>query len=380
MSSAPHLPGTVRELFHVPQGNGYFLAHSVGAQPKATAGAIADHYLGPWQQKGGGAWADWLPAIEAFRASMARLIGAEASEICPQPGVSAAMERYLGSLPLPHESGRSVILMSAESFASIGYVATGLQALGYQLRFLPDAAAPDAIESWTNALTDEVAAVIPMHVYSNSGRVAPVADIAAAAHAVRAKCIVDVAQSVGILPVTPRAWGVDAVIGSCVKWLGGGPGAGWLWVPSEVIESLLPRSIGWWSHESPFEMNIRDFRYAPDALRFWGGTPDVAPFVSARIGIETHLAIGSGPSRAHNQALQSAFVERLQPHRPHWRWPTWAKGGTLCIGLGADKEAVAARITEGGFQADFRGDIMRVSFGAWNTADEMEALADSLSA
>lgn len=376
MSSAPILPATVREMFYVPGGAGYFMAHSVGAQPRITAEAMAAHYLGPWQNKAAGAWEDWLPAVHAFRDSLARFIGAVPAELCPQPGVSIALERYLGSLPLPYKAGRRTILLSAESFASIGYVASAAQGLGYVPRFIEGP--PDLLESWTSAMDDDTAIVIPMHVYSNSGRIAPVAEIAEAARQRRVISIVDVAQSIGILPVSPREWGVDAVIGSSVKWLGGGPGAGWLWVPEAVIPDLYPRSVGWWSHEAPFEMNISDFRYAPDALRFWGGTPDIAPFVAARAGIETIAAIGQPAIRSHNQTLQTLFLDAMRGARPDWRWPDHSIGGTICVGLGEDKTRIAALIASANVQADFRQDVMRLSFASWNSADEVTALADLL--
>lgn len=371
MSSAPLLPDTVRAMFHVPKGEGYFMAHSAGLQPRATASAIAAHYLEPWQQKGAGAWEDWLAAVADFRGSLARFIGALISEICPQPGVSAALERYIGSLPLPHEAGRHTILLSSESFASIGYVAAAVRAMGYRTRFIDGP--PDAIASWTGAIDDDTAIVLPMHVYSNSGRIAPVAEIVEALRQTSVLCVVDVAQSIGILPVTPREWGVDALIGSSVKWLGGGSGAGWLWVPEDAIPTLLPRSVGWWSHEAPFEMDIRDFRYAPDALRFWGGSPDIAPFVAAHAGIETIVAIGQPAIRSHNQALQAAFFTVMHEQKPEWHWPDFVMGGTICVGLGAAKDDIAARIADAGFQVDFRNDVMRVSFASWNRPEEVDA-------
>ena len=373
MSGAPILPATVRNMFHLPVGAGYFMAHSVGAQPRITADAMAAHYLTPWQNKAAGAWEDWLAAIESFRDTLARFIGAVPAELCPQPGVSVALDRYLGSLPLPYKSGRRTILLSAESFASIGYVASAAQGLGYVPRFIEGA--PDVIESWTAAMDDDTAIVLPMHVYSNSGRVAPIAEIASAARGRRIITIVDVAQSVGILPVMPHDWGVDALIGSCVKWLGGGPGAGWLWVPEAVITDLHPRSVGWWSHEAPFEMDINSFRYAPNALRFWGGTPDIAPFVAARAGIETIAAIGQPAIRSHNQALQTMFLDVMRGTQPQWGWPHHATGGTICVAVGADKDSIVARLVEANVQADFRNDVMRLSFASWNNAEEVTALA-----
>ena len=44
--------------------------------------------------------------------------------------------------------------------------------------------------------------------------------------------LLDVYQSTGAVPLELEAWGVDAAVGGSVKWLCGGPGAGYLWVRS----------------------------------------------------------------------------------------------------------------------------------------------------
>ena len=48
----------------------------------------------------------------------------------------------------------------------------------------------------------------------------------------------------------------DFIVGSCVKWLSGGPGAGFLWVGEDVIDRCQPQNVGWFSHEDPFEFDI----------------------------------------------------------------------------------------------------------------------------
>ena len=372
------LPVTTRQLFQVPGPGPYFLAHSAGAMTVATSTAIEECYLRPWLEFGGDAWSVWLPLIEDFRASLATIIGGAAHEICPQLNVSAAFEHYLGALP--KDPKRRTILMSDQSFPSLGYVAAKAAAMGYQLTLLPAGSDPGDPAVWAAAISDETAVVLAMHVYSVTGLVAPIAEITKLAHAAGARMVVDVAQSVGILPVAVRPWGVDAAVGSCLKWLSGGPGAGFLWVPERDFAVLEPSSVGWFSHEQPFEMNIRDFRYAPDALRFWGGTPHVAPFVAAKAGIDIVLSIGVNLIRAHNRALQNAFRAALEDQRTSWVWPEGEIGGTLCIVVGDDRAWIDERFAEQGVRADFRGPVLRLSFAAWNDIIEVKKVATLLAA
>lgn len=369
------LPESVRDRFHLPPGAVYLKSHSVGCQPRAAEALFSDRLLAPWRETGE-AWPHWLDAIDQWRAALAGLIGVEARDLCPATNVSAALSRYISALG--QATDRRTILLAPSAFSTIGYVASGLATAGWTTRYLPDDADVRDPAHWQAALDDDVALVIAMHVSSNSGALTDVAAIAAAARARGARCIADCAQSVGVVPVTPGAWDVDAVLGTSVKWLCGGPGAAWLWVGSHDRTALDPMERGWWSHENPFEMDISDFRYAPDARRWWGGTPDVAPFILSMAGIEEIVAIGIDAVRAHNEALQAMLRDILEPRTPQWRWPTGTIGGTLCIDTGADQPRVAEALDRHHLRADFRGTILRMSFHAYSRAEDVEKTAAAL--
>lgn len=370
------LPREVAGRFHLPPGAVYLKSHSVGCQPRGAEALLREKMLRPWAETGE-AWPRWLEAIDAWRAALAGLIEVEARDLCPATNVSAALSRYLSALG--QATDRRTILIAPSAFPTIGYVASGLAAAGWTVRYLPgDTDVRDAA-NWAAALDDEVALVIAMHVSSNSGALADVAGIAAAAHAAGARCIADCAQAVGVVPVTPALWGVDAILGTSVKWLCGGPGAAWLWVAPHDRTALEPAERGWWSHEAPFEMDIGDFRYAPDARRWWGGTPDVAPFVLSTAGIAEITALSVDAVRAHNRALQAMLREALEAKTPQWRWPAGAIGGTLCIDTGADQPRVAAILDAQGVRTDFRGTVLRLSFHAYNGVGDVKKTVAALS-
>jgi len=354
------------DLFEVPGPGPYLLSHSVGCLPRGSRERINSDLLDPWGAQGSDGWGAWLSAIGAFRGAVAELIGGQISEVCPQPSVSVALGTFLSSLK--RERGRDVLLASAHAFPSIGFTMRQLGALGFRLELLPEDRNPVDPQTWADALGPHVAAVVPMHVHSNSGLVSPTAEIAALARAAGAISVVDACQAVGILPVIPRAWGVDALIGSSVKWLCGGPGAGFLWVRHELIEELEPVQVGWFSHADPFAFDIRDFRYADDARRFWGGTPAPAPCVLAASGIETVLGIGQGNILAANRALIAAASEAAGID-----YVMADRGGTLCL-TGADLDAAEAELRALGCRFDRRGQILRLSFHIWNDADQARAI------
>jgi kynureninase len=357
--------------FLTPGPGPYVLTHSVGCLPRAAHGALEAGYLQPWAKRGGNAWPEWLRHIEEFRAALARLFGGAPAEFCPQSNLSSGLVKVLSALPAEPRD-RRVLLAAEESFPSLAYVLDRAARRGWEARFTPHR--PDDLDAWVQALTADVRAVLVTHVHSNSGRVAPAREIARLCAARDILCIVDVAQSAGILPVSFPALGADVVLGSCVKWLCGGPGAGFLWVRPDLVARLEPDDVGWFSHADPFEMDIHSFRYAPDARRFWGGTPSIAPYVVATASLGVIHGLGVEAILAHNRQLIAAFGDALPPA---WRarLPAFPTGGTLCIPLGEHLAQITTSLSAAGVQFDCRGDVVRISFHACNSAEEAVQVA-----
>jgi kynureninase len=365
----------VRSLFHVPGPGPYLLTHSVGCLSKAAELALREQFLEPWGRLGGDAWEQWLAAHEAFRESLAALLGGSAAEYCPQPNLSASLASLLGSLPAPVRA-RRVWVAAEDSFPSLGFVLHQARRLGYELRLIPRRLSPAVTASWAGAITDEVAGALITHVHSNTGARAPVREIAQLCADRGALCIVDIAQSAGIVPLDVSQLGADVVLGSCVKWLCGGPGAGFLWVRSSLIASLDPSQVGWFSHENPFEFDIHSYRHAPDARRFWGGTPTVTPFVTAAASLRVLRDIGSEHIWEHNRRLVAEFIRSL-PDRWRQKLGKPPGGGTLCLDIGDALPLVRTALAECGARFDCRGPVLRLSFHLCNSAAEASAVAQA---
>jgi selenocysteine lyase/cysteine desulfurase len=206
-------------------------------------------------------------------------------------------------------------------------------------------------------------------VHSNTGAVAPVAEIVRLCRAADAISVIDIAQSAGVVPLALDTLDADVVIGSCIKWLCGGPGAAFLWLRPGLAERLTPSAVGWFSHENPFEMDIRSFRYAPGALRFWGGTPSVAPYVCAAASLRVIERIGVRNVFAHNRELVAAFRAAL-PREWQGRIDAGRMGGTICLDVGDQVAPVRERLLAEQARFDVRGTTLRLSFHVFNTVEQ----------
>ena len=366
---------TTQPLFNVPQGL-YLLSHSVGCLPKLAEQSLHERYLSQWQQQGGDAWPLWLGIIDDFCAELGKIIGADGKEICPQSNVSSGLTKYLQALPL--NPSKNVILMHASAFPSMGFVAQALTQVGYEFELIAEQHSPRDLQQWQNQISDKTAVVLITHVHSNTGVLSPVAEISALAHGKQAKVIVDVAQSIGVVPVDVAAWQADCVLGSCVKWLCGGPGAGFMWLEPSQINELKPVDVGWFSHADPFEFDIEHFVYANNAKRFWGGTPSIAPYATALGSLQQIKQIGVAQIAQHNRLLRQRVYHAAEPlllsqHNLD------QQGGTLCLDFQpAAQAAFIEDLTSLGAFYDLRNKVLRLSLHIYNTPEQASLLAEML--
>ena len=293
----------MREHFHVPDN--YFLSHSVGCQPKATLSALKLYYLKPWIS--GKNWTQWMIELDKFRTGLGELLGVSGDLICPQTNISSALTKVIYSLPKPTK--RKAIVLCRQDFPTVGFVFKQAERAGYEVKFIKGA--PTDISNWKAAIDYETAIVHITHALSNTSHVLPVQQICDLTRQSKAISIVDIAQSFGAIPVDIKSWSPDFITGTGVKFLCFGPGACFLYCSKEKLSQSQPIDVGWFSHENPFEMDIGNFRYAKDAIRFFGGTPSPAPLVAANSAIEIWKEIGLDRVHQHIQKQLSLLVKAI---------------------------------------------------------------------
>ena len=362
--------GGLREHFDLGPG-AYLLNHSVGRPPRDSADVFLAAFYEPWRAGASEPWPAWLAVVERFRDALGRLLGARREDLCPQPEVSTGFARILQCLP--GLTARREILLSERAFPSLGFVVERARSLGLEPRFLPATVDERDPAQWRAHLTDRTALVLVTQVQSNTGLQVPVAAVCAAAREQGALSVVDAAQAVGVLPLDVGEVGADFLLGSCVKWLCGGPGAGFLWVAPALVQRCAPDAVGWFSHADPFEFDIHQFRYHPTALRFWGGTPSIAPYAIAAHSIETLLAIGIDRVRAHNLALGDRLRAgvpaacRVSPAEPD------ARSGTVILDFAEGNARAAEALAAAGVAADRRSSGFRLSPHIYNDEADVDA-------
>lgn len=353
----------------------YFLSHSVGLLPATAEAGLTRDFFNPWAAGRADLWPLWLEKIEAWRRALASVIGARADDICPQTNISSALTKILFALP-PRE-GRTKAVLTEDDFPTAGFVFEQGRRLGLEPVLIKGGAHLADPDAWARAFAADVRLVHVTHVFSNRGVRAPVAEIVRRAKAAGASVIVDVAQSAGALPVEAARWGADFLVGTSIKYLCGGPGAAFLWANPESVNDAAPADVGWFSHEDPFEFDIRRFRYAPGAARFWGGTPSVAPFLIARAGADAIAA--AGPQAIETQA--QGLLDRLLALVPADAVLSHARRGERGAAVIIAPRAIAAAraaLKEEGVAHDERAGGFRFSVHLYTEEADVDRLAGAL--
>lgn len=363
------LPANIRDRFEMPEGI-YLLSHSVGCLPRTTRVAVETQWLDVWAEKGSNGWGDWLGAVERFRGAVATLIGASAEDICPQTNLSSGLSKILPSLPA--RKGRNRIVLCEEDFPTVGFIAAAAERLGLETRFIPRGQAASDLNVWKEAFEHAQVALITQAFSNRSARL-PVADITKLAREMEVFTVVDAVQATGVIPYTVDELEADFLLGTCVKFLCGGSGAGYLWASREAADQCRPVDTGWFSHENPFAFDIHDYRPAPGAMRFWGGTPSIAPYVSGACGIEEILRAGVENIHQHNQDL----IDRLHGALPEGAIASERerdrRGNAVLIRV-PDSQVALETLGTAGIAADSREGAIRVSPHLYNTEAEIDRL------
>jgi kynureninase len=111
----------------------------------------------------------------------------------------------------------------------------------------------------------------------------------AAAHAVGALTVWDLAHSAGAVPLDLNSANADFAVGCGYKYLNGGPGApAFVWVNPKHTNRFWQPLSGWWGHAAPFEFT-QDYKPATGIARYQCGTQPILSLTALDTGLDVFL-------------------------------------------------------------------------------------------
>ncbi|MET0621618.1 MAG: aminotransferase class V-fold PLP-dependent enzyme [Pyrinomonadaceae bacterium] len=365
-----------RREFPILEGTTYLISHSLGAMPRRAHERL-QAYAETWATRGVRAWAEgWWEMPLTVGDEVARIIGADAGTVAMHQNVSVCQALILSCFDTTPETRRNKIVYSELEFPSVMYVYEAHARDGrFRIHKVKSEDGVTAPLEATLAAIDEETLLVPLsHVLFKSASLQDALAVTRRAHEVGALVVLDTYQSAGTVPFSVKDLDVDFCTGGSVKWLCGGPGAGYLYVAPRLRQTLEPKVTGWMAHAAPFSFEDGPIQYAEGAARFLHGSPAVPALYAAESGYKIINEIGVEKIREKSVRQTQMLIELAEeaglrvtsPHDPARR------GGTITVA--ADHApAVTRELIRREFIVDYRpGAGVRISPHFYTKDEELE--------
>jgi len=331
-------------------------------------------------------------AYEATRESARQFINAGSTdEIIFLRGVTEAINLIASSYGRAFvNNGDEIIISGLEHHSNIVPWQLLCEEKGAKLKVIPvDNNGELVMSEFKNLLNERTRIVSVNHASNSLGTINPISEIIALAHAHHAVVVVDGAQAAAHLPIDVQSLDCDFYCISGHKMYGP-TGTGFLYGKRELLDKMPP-------YQGGGEM-IKDVSFARTTFnelpyKFEAGTPNIADVIALRAAIEFILDIGKPQIAAHENDLLSYATQQIG-----------SLEGVRLIGTAHEKVSVLSFVIAGihpfdiGQMLDARGiavrtghhctqplmdrfeieGTVRASFAVYNTREEIDALAESL--
>ncbi len=316
----------------------------------------------------------WLQRVEDVRVRLAKLIGADASEIAFTKNTSEGLN--IAATAIPFVAGDNV-LMVAGDHPNNAYAFLNLGRNGVEVRFVPLQGETADATTFAGHIDSRTKAISLSHVTFHAGHRFDIESIGRLARDKNLYFIIDAMQSVGVVPLDVKTANASLVAFGCHKGLYVPQGVGALYVRNDLTE-LQPAYLavaGLANPPADLIARVDNMQLRDDAGRFEVGNfnlPDIHALAASlslveRLGVEQvyeHVLALGDRLIAHMDRLGVGLVgPRERKHRSHiyvldlpaQEWVEYLAGENVRVSPERDG--------------------VRVSFGFFNTLEDVDLFA-----
>ena len=362
-----------RKEFPILAHTTYMISHSLGAMPRRAAESL-QQFADTWATRGIRAWEEgWWEMPVTVGDLIASIIGAGQGEVVMHQNVSIC--QWIVASCFDWRGPRNKLVTDGLNFPSNDYIHYGLERQGARVvRVQSEDGLTLPTEIMLAAIDEETQLVSVSHVAFRSSYLQDLAAISRRAHQVGAMVVADLYQSAGCLPVNVRELQVDFATGGSVKWLCGGPGAGYLYVRRDLWNKLDPSATGWQAHREPFAFEPGPIKFTDNAMRFLNGTPNVPAMYAAKSGHQIIHQVGVENVRAKSLRQTQLLMDLADESEIPVRTCRDAKlrGGVVILDVPNGKD-VTQELARREILVDYRPQAgIRIAPHFYNTDEEVE--------
>jgi kynureninase len=319
----------LRNEFHIPKHQHneqlYFCGNSLGLQPRGARTQV-NEVLDKWAMEAVEGHftghAQWMTYHELMREPLARVVGAQPSEVVAMNSLTANLHLMMVSFYCP-TAERPAILIEAGAFPSDRHaVESQIRFHGFDpaealIELEPDQAdgtlSMQAIERAIAEHGPRLALVLWPGVQYRTGQAFDVAEIVRLGHAQGAVVGFDLAHAAGNLPLQLHDSNVDFAVWCHYKYMNAGPGAvAGCFVHDRHARTDRPRFAGWWGHdkESRFRMGP-EFLPTPGAEGWQLSNPPILALAPLRASLDLFDQAGGMAALRTKSLKLTGFLESL---------------------------------------------------------------------
>jgi selenocysteine lyase/cysteine desulfurase len=364
-----------RAEFAVTDGLVYLNHAAVGILPKSSSAAIGE-LLQAHERAGVLGTYPYDERMPEFRARLGGFIGATGSEIATIPSTSAGANVIAAGIGL--REGDEVLLCDNE-FPANAVPWLALRRRGVNVRLLETGQERLTPERLRRELRPGTRAVTVSWVSYADGYRHDLAALSEVAHGGGALLCVDAIQGLGAFRLDVRETDVDALYAGAGKWLCGVHGFGVLFLREALIDRFELAMPGWRSMLDMWDFHAYDQPYAPEAMRFEGGTPNIVGTLSLVKSIELFERSDPAAIERHVLELTDYLCERLAQAGAtivSHRGPGISSGIVTFALPGRDSVELGRSLQRRGIVTTYRPTGVRVAPHGYNTADEIDRLVE----
>ena len=326
-----------------------------------------------------------MEQLNELKAHTAVLLRTQPENIASVKNTSDAMSMVANGYPF--EPGDEIISFVQEYPANFHPWRLQERARGVKLKLVSNQPAradipPSTIGSWSmeeleSLITFRTRVIALSHVQFTSGYAANLWQLGQLCKERNIDLVIDVAQSLGAMPVYPEEMNIAALASAGWKWLLGPIGTGVFYTSPAFRDKLQPVQVGAETMVQEFDFMNLDWNPNPTARRFEFSTSPIYLVAALATCIrEIHARYGAETIFQEVLRLQDIFLNKLDnPAFKPLLFEGQHRSGILSIHC-EELKTIQARLAENNIVCAPRSGMLRVAPHFYNTEEDMERLAE----
>jgi cysteine desulfurase/selenocysteine lyase len=317
----------------------------------------------------------WLDRVEKIRARVAQLFNAAPTEIAFTKNTSEGMNVAANALPLA--AGDNVLLVEGDH-PNNAYAFLNLRRKGIEVRFIPMSGETARAEMFAPHIDARTRAISLSHVTFHAGQRFDIVSIGTLCAQKKIYFVIDAMQSTGVIPIDAKASGASVIGSGCHKGLLVPQGLGILYC-RRGLDELQPAYMAMSSlADAPGDYIARADNMAlkAGAGRFEIGNLNLSHIHALDASLTLIESVGVSAIEAHLYDLGDRLIEHIDqlgirlvgPRRKADRSPH-------IYVLDLPAENWVTYLARRHVRVSPERDGIRVSFGLFNTAEEVDSFA-----